>query len=258
MGQTWKVGAVAEASGLTVRTLHHWDEINLLSPSLRGPGGHREYTDEDLGQLYVVLALRGLGLSLERIRACLHTDLDATQVFRDHLTQLDVALRGLTQLRERVAKIVDASVDERDIGDPAELLRLLRDARPPASARASSYLTSDQRAALAEKADAVGPALPYFLEVEWPHLYHQAEALRDAGVDAGDPRVQRIIARLDELSELVGGGRSDAGTAVRRAWRDDPAAMSGESAETTATWPDLADFVEQARAIRCAEQAQSR
>ncbi|MFI1736869.1 MerR family transcriptional regulator [Streptomyces sioyaensis] len=60
---TWKVGRLAEASGLTVRTLHHWDTIGLLSPSQRTTGGHREYTEEDLVRLYQVLALRSLGRS---------------------------------------------------------------------------------------------------------------------------------------------------------------------------------------------------
>jgi MerR family transcriptional regulator, thiopeptide resistance regulator len=42
-GRTWKVGALAKATGLTVRTLHHYDEIGLLQPSARLAGGHRLY-----------------------------------------------------------------------------------------------------------------------------------------------------------------------------------------------------------------------
>src|SRR5215216_4026353 len=69
--RTMRVGAVAEAAGLTVRTLHHWDSIGLLSPSERSPAGHREYTRADLVRLYQVLALRSLGLGLESIAVCL-------------------------------------------------------------------------------------------------------------------------------------------------------------------------------------------
>ena len=64
---TWKVGRLAEASGLTVRTLHHWDDIGLLRPSVRTPAGHREYTEDDLGRLYLVLALRRLGLESQAL-----------------------------------------------------------------------------------------------------------------------------------------------------------------------------------------------
>ncbi|MFD1047756.1 MerR family transcriptional regulator [Kibdelosporangium lantanae] len=57
----WSVGAVAKASGLTVRTLHHYDELGLLTPSARTHSGHRRYTEGDLNRLFV-----SLGASLDR------------------------------------------------------------------------------------------------------------------------------------------------------------------------------------------------
>jgi len=48
--QAWKVGALARATGLTVRALHHYDSIGLLSPSLRTAAGHRLYTADDLAR----------------------------------------------------------------------------------------------------------------------------------------------------------------------------------------------------------------
>jgi hypothetical protein len=109
------------------------------------------------------------------------------------------------------------------------------------------YLDSQHRADLADHAAAVGPALPYLLEVEFPQLYRQAEAIRRDGASPSDERMRPIVARLDELSALLGGKQSGAGSQVRAAWRDKPAAMSGESAETAAPWSDLAEFVEAAR-----------
>src|SRR4029450_34414 len=69
--ETMKVGEVAAAAGLTVRTLHHWDSIGLLSPSERSPAGHRGYTEADLVRLGQVLGLRRPGLGLESIGVCL-------------------------------------------------------------------------------------------------------------------------------------------------------------------------------------------
>lgn len=66
-GQTWKVGALARATGLTVRTLHYYDEIGLLQPSARLAGGHRLYGAADVGRLYRIIRLRQLGLY--RVRA---------------------------------------------------------------------------------------------------------------------------------------------------------------------------------------------
>ncbi len=66
-----KVGELAKRTGLTVRTLHHYDEIGLLKPSLKTESGHRLYTGRDVARLQQVLSLRQLGFSLEQVRDCL-------------------------------------------------------------------------------------------------------------------------------------------------------------------------------------------
>ena len=66
-GRTWKVGALAKATGLTVRTLHHYDEIGLLPPSARLTGGHRLYDADDVARLYRIIRLRQLGFPLSQV-----------------------------------------------------------------------------------------------------------------------------------------------------------------------------------------------
>src|SRR5687768_10160718 len=66
-----RIGEIASVAGVSVRTLHHYDEIGLLRPSGRTSAGHREYTDGDVVVLYRILALRQLGLALEDIKAVL-------------------------------------------------------------------------------------------------------------------------------------------------------------------------------------------
>jgi DNA-binding transcriptional MerR regulator len=61
------VGKVAALAGVTVRTLHHYDEIGLLSPSGRTPSGYRSYDDGDLDRLQRILFYRELGFPLETI-----------------------------------------------------------------------------------------------------------------------------------------------------------------------------------------------
>src|SRR5437867_9370003 len=63
--QLWKVGELAKRTGLTVRTLHHYDAIGLLRPSGRADNGYRMYNRADVARLHQVQALRRLGLSLE-------------------------------------------------------------------------------------------------------------------------------------------------------------------------------------------------
>lgn len=62
----YTVGQVAKLAGVTIRTLHHYDEIGLLSPSGRTSAGYRRYDDADLQRLQLVLYYRELGSRLRR------------------------------------------------------------------------------------------------------------------------------------------------------------------------------------------------
>ncbi|MEV4808515.1 MerR family transcriptional regulator [Micromonospora avicenniae] len=63
----YTVGQVAKLAGVTVRTLHHYDEIGLLSPSGRTSTGYRRYDDADLERLQLIRHYRELGFPLEQI-----------------------------------------------------------------------------------------------------------------------------------------------------------------------------------------------
>src|SRR5207302_5644108 len=67
-----KVGELARRTGLTIRTLHHYDEIGLLKPSLHTESGHRLYTADDVARLQQIVSLRQLGFSLDEVRDCLN------------------------------------------------------------------------------------------------------------------------------------------------------------------------------------------
>jgi MerR family transcriptional regulator, thiopeptide resistance regulator len=88
------VGELAAATGLTVRTLHHYDSLGLVCPSERTAAGHRRYRPADVEQLYRVQALRALDLSLREV-----ADLFATGTRAD---LADVVARQVGQVRERI------------------------------------------------------------------------------------------------------------------------------------------------------------
>jgi MerR family transcriptional regulator, copper efflux regulator len=68
-----QIGEVAEAVGLSLRTIRHWDDVALVPPSGRSAGGFRLYTDADVERLRLVKSLKPLELSLEEIRNLLNT-----------------------------------------------------------------------------------------------------------------------------------------------------------------------------------------
>ncbi|WP_077617475.1 MerR family transcriptional regulator [Litchfieldia sinesaloumensis] len=67
--QHWKVGELAALTGLTIRTLRYYDQIDLFSPSQYTESGHRLYTESDLSKLQQILALKQIGLSLDDIKS---------------------------------------------------------------------------------------------------------------------------------------------------------------------------------------------
>lgn len=66
-----KVGELAKKTGVSVRTLHYYDEIGLLEPSCHTEAGYRLYTTSDIVRLQQIKSLQQLGFSLEEIRECL-------------------------------------------------------------------------------------------------------------------------------------------------------------------------------------------
>lgn len=67
----YEVGELSRRTGITVRTLHHYDQIGLLIPSDRSLAGYRRYSREDVARLQRILLYRELGFSLDRIAALL-------------------------------------------------------------------------------------------------------------------------------------------------------------------------------------------
>src|ERR1700689_379963 len=90
----------AESAGITVRTLHHYDQIGLLPPSERSGGGHRRYTAPDVERLYRILTLRRLGFGLDTIASVLDADQGSLlQATRSQLEQVEDQLSAGERLR---------------------------------------------------------------------------------------------------------------------------------------------------------------
>jgi MerR family transcriptional regulator, thiopeptide resistance regulator len=104
MGVT--VGRLAGLAGVTVRTLHHYDEIGLLSPHERTASGYRVYSDADLQRLQQILFYRELGFPLEEIATILDDpDTDSLGHLR---RQHALLLKRADQLTEMIAAVEKA------------------------------------------------------------------------------------------------------------------------------------------------------
>ena len=101
--RTYQVKEVARLAGVSVRTLHHYDSIGLLTPGTRTAAGYRLYTDADLLRLQQILISRELGLTLEEIRRSLDDPrfdrkaalLDQRERLKDRARQAEAMIRGI-------------------------------------------------------------------------------------------------------------------------------------------------------------------
>lgn len=107
-----RIGELATAAGLTVRTLHYYDEIGLLSPSARSAAGHRLYSAEDVERLYRVCLLRRLGLPLREIgRALDDPKWNLTSSLAAHLAAVDRKLDATNKLRTHLVQLLASTSD---------------------------------------------------------------------------------------------------------------------------------------------------
>ena len=121
-----RVGELATSAGLTVRTLHYFDEIGLLVASGRSEAGHRLYSDGDVERLYRICLLRRLGLGLEEIgRALDDPSWNLQSALAAHLHDIDRRLETELRLRSRLTTLARREAATGSITN--ELIALLED-----------------------------------------------------------------------------------------------------------------------------------
>lgn len=114
------VGEVAREFGVTVRTLHHYDEIGLLVPGERGWSGYRLYGPSDLERLATIVVYRRLGFGLEEIASLVSGGADVVAHLRRQRAQVRSKIGELTTLADAIEHALEAEMNNRPATD-AEL-----------------------------------------------------------------------------------------------------------------------------------------
>ncbi len=105
------VGQVADDFGVTVRTLHHYDEVALLRPSERSAAGYRLYTDSDVARLRQIVLYRRLGFSLDDVKALLADEGDVLAHLQRQRAAVNERLGELSALAEALDRAMEAEVN---------------------------------------------------------------------------------------------------------------------------------------------------
>jgi DNA-binding transcriptional MerR regulator len=240
--ESLKVGELARRTGLTVRTLHHYDEIGLLRPSLHNEAGYRLYTGHDIARLQQVISLRQLGFSLDEVRECLD---------RPGFSPLEVIGLHLARLREQIA-MQEALCDRleavagrlRTVGEVSteEFLRTIQE-----MTMLDTYFTPEQQKRMQVARAALGEEDLQQKQAEWAELIAQVRTEMDRGTDPSDPKVQALARRWQELVSFTTGGDPTMAQAIKRRWDeqgDNIVAQHGSQYD----WRPVASYIQKAMA----------
>ena len=219
--ETLKVGELARRTGLTVRTLHHYDEIGLLRPSFRTESGHRLYTPADIARLQQILSLRQLGFPLEQIQACLdQPDFSPLQVIRLHLGRLREQIRLQQQLGEHLEVLAD-NLDKAGEVTGEEFLKTIE-----VMTMIENYYTPEQMETFrkrAAEAQAAGQDIQDIArqgQIDWANLLADYKAQLEKGTPPSDPRLQALEKRRQALVDAFTGGDPGIAANLERLWKE--------------------------------------
>ncbi|HEX5685581.1 MAG TPA: MerR family transcriptional regulator [Ideonella sp.] len=182
------MGELARRSGLTIRTLHHYDSIGLLRPSARSESGYRLYNDQDVARLHGIQALRGMGLALGEIASLLDAGPEAPlpALIARQIATIDEQIERSQELRSKLALMHSllASGSQPGLDDWLGGLSLMN--------ACAQYFSADEVKRLFEDWACT--------EAEWPSLVAEVRAAMQAGVPTDALELQPLARRWMDLT----------------------------------------------------------
>jgi MerR family transcriptional regulator, thiopeptide resistance regulator len=212
----WTVGELARKAGVTVRTLHQWDELGLLVPADRTGACYRLYDAEGVERLYRILALRRLGLGLDAVAAALDDDgHDLRAVVAQQLDAVDRRLELERRLSARLVRVLDA-LDHASRPSSDDLFETIE-----VMTMHERYYTDEQLAELARRSEELGDEGMERAQRDWAELIAAMDAARERGADPADPEVQRLAARWRDLIQAFTGGDPGITASLKRMYEEE-------------------------------------
>jgi DNA-binding transcriptional MerR regulator len=248
MEATYRIQAFARLAGVTVRALHHYDRIGLLTPE-RTSSGYRVYTASHLERLEQIVALRFLGLPLKEIAEVIGRE-------RRSLPAVLAAQRRMLLSRRHQLDRAIAAIEHAETavhaGQPTTTLltRIIEEiAMQEQTEFMNRYYNEPAQAALENRRKEWNPADQDKVTEEWRALFRDVKASLQE--DPASPHVQSLVDRWNELIGRFTGGNPDVTSGLNKAWADRanwPVDMKQQSGEffDQQVW----DFMAQARAAR--------
>ncbi len=215
---TLRVGRLARESKISIRTLHYYDEIGLVSPR-RTRSGQRVYGPEEILRLQQVLSLRQLGLPLEEIRRCLRgSRFSPRRVLRLHLSRL----RRQVDAGRRLCATLESLLQGLSRGGTVSVAKFIRTIKE--IAMYEKHYTPEQLRSLQARAENLGPERLREVQEEWPKLIAAVRAEMAKGTDPSSPAARKLATRWKALVAEFSGGDAGIERSLGNFYRQEPQA----------------------------------
>lgn len=197
-----RVGVVAEHLGVTVRTLHHWDEIGLAKPSVRSASGYRLYTASDIARLQRIVIYRALDLPLDQIAELIDSAgpaqlVEALEAQRD---RVESQIRYLNDLKRGLTRMIDAQNHGINLTAEQQAEIFGEDWQPNLMEEAhNQWGGTAQWAEFAEKAAQRSPEDWKAMTAEAKAFEQQIGTAFDQGVKPGSPEANALAEQHKEV-----------------------------------------------------------
>ena len=218
---SWPIDEVVRMSGVTSRTLRHYDAVGLLKPARVGSGGRRWYGHDQLLRLQQILLLRDLGLGLDAIAEVLERRSRASEVevLRRHRDWLVEERRRLA----RLVRTVEATIETLEKGEEMAAEELFEGfEHDPYEAEARERWGEEAVDASYERMTGWTPADAEKARTGYATVHEGLAPLLAAGVPVDDERVQALVALHHEVTSLFWTPDAEAYRGLGRTYVDDP------------------------------------
>ncbi len=209
--RSYQVHEFAELSGVTVKALHHYDRLGLLTPR-RTEAGYRVYTELDLERLEQIVALKFLGLPLRQIKTIFER---SSVALPDALRVQHQAIQEKQKLLTRAACAIRAAEESIKAGqraDPAILKKIIEVINMQQGVELMKKYYTEEAWERHRRYYENGPS------PEWLEVYRDSNALLLE--DPGSPAAPALSDRWLKLSVRAFGGDSEVQTDSPTAWMD--------------------------------------
>ncbi len=223
---TFRIQEFAKLAGVTVRALHHYDRLKLLSPAYRSERGYRLYCHEDLGRLERIRVLRYLGLSLHEIAALLNTPVgDGAEPLTVTLARQRAVLVERRDGLHRVLRAIEHA--QRRAQDPAEPEWLLYQSilkeiqMQEATDWTEKYYSAKGVEALRKRRASLTLEQMAEIGAGWKVLYSDLQSALDREVSPDSAEGRALVARWMRLADEFTLGDPEIGEGYRRMYEDE-------------------------------------